>query len=121
MGAPLDPGTMPPIHHLDRAVCALIETLEFNGFLDLEVKVAVAGLASMVFIPIPEGAARRLVGDGAGRVLATREECVAQWRRIAAGLRARPPRRFVLRGEHETLVEALSGYFVRALRTQVEA
>lgn len=118
---PLDADRLPPIQHLDRALNALIETLEFNGFLDLEVKVAVAALSTLVFIPIPDSTERAFVGDGSGRVRATREECIVQWRRIVAGVRARPGVRARVSGLHDALIEALSGYFVCALRTQVEA
>jgi hypothetical protein len=118
---PLDADRLPPIQRLDRALNALIETLEFNGFLDLEVKVAVAALSTLVFIPIPDSTERAFVGDGSGRVRATREECIVQWRRIVAGVGARPPRRYALRAPHDLVLEALTGFFVRAVRTQVGA
>lgn len=118
---PPDVDRLPPIQRLDRALNALIETLEFNGFLDLEVKVAVAALSALVFIPIADGVERSLVGDRSGRIRATREECIVQWRRIVAGVGARPPHRYALRGPHDLVLEALTGFFVRAVRTQVEA
>lgn len=118
MDLAVDPRGLPPIVDLRMAFLALVETLDFNGFLDLEVKTAVVALGGLLFVQHPLRVDDRAIG---GRVLATREECIVQWRRIAAGVRARPGVRVRVRAPHDVLVEALSGYFVCVLRTQVEA